>query len=250
MKLPLKKATNFETLLAQKQCDSHWFRHLRKDNTYFRFIRLCRAVGAARCRNHGQRVHVHHIIPKYLLRDTDAERAYCDSAENLITLSPEDHRYAHVLFQYYYPDHRNLGAVALLTGSMSVAARAWKQAGAYASHRAQRKARGAVFSVSHQKMAAARSLARPNARASRRAGGLVGGRNRQANRVVTANDRYLWFYRGEPMLCTFNCVTGQDIVRDLVRAVPSTLARISPVLNGSRKQSHGWSCLRVLPTAT
>lgn len=186
MKLSLKKMTLLETQHAQSRRDSHWFRHLRKDPTYTRFIRFCRQH---RTRVHGIRDHVHHIIPKYLLRDTDAERAYCDSTENLITLSLADHRYAHVRFQHVTPDYRNLGAVALLTGSMSVAARAWLQAGAYASHRAQRKARGAIFSVSHQSMAAERSLARPNARASRRAGGRVGGRNRQANRVVTADDR-------------------------------------------------------------
>jgi hypothetical protein len=130
---------------------------------------------------------------------------------------------------------------------MSEAARAWKQAGAYASHQAQRKARGAIFSVAHQKAAAACAMARPNARAIRRVGGSKGGRNRQKNRVVTVNDRYLWFYHNKGMLCTYNCLTGQVKVRSLVCAVPSKLQRISPVLNGQRKQSYGWRCVRLNP---
>lgn len=57
---------------------------------------------------------------------------------------------------------------------------------------------------------ASRSLQKLDALETRSKGGRKGGRTRNLNRVITKNDRYLFYFEGTPVLCIFNCNTGTD----------------------------------------
>jgi hypothetical protein len=242
-----KMKTFSEKMEQLKKNDKFWFRRFYEKNTYFDFIENVRHIENQSIISDGTiegSIHIHHIIPKYLLKGTKEEIDYCDSKENLIALSLHNHKQAHILFHANYPDIRHKGAIDLLNGSMTKAARAWKQAGAYASHQVQKKLRGQIFSIEHQKKAAANSLARPDAFKIRSKGGKKGGRKTQENRVVTATDKFVWLYEKKKVLCTFNCKTGQDILDELNQYKQTNMIRVSPVLRKTRYKAYGWSCLK------
>jgi hypothetical protein len=222
-----------------KKEDLFWFLKFSEKNSYFNFIEKCQFKKLLK-----EKCHKHHIIPKFLLKDTIEEREFCDSKKNIILLLIEDHKKAHLLFYQNYKDPRNLGAINLLNGSMSKALRYWRQAGAYASHQKQIKTRGYLFSNEHQKKAAALSLARPDSIEIRRRGGKKGGRRTQENRIVCIYDKYLWFYKKKPIICTFNCKTGQDILEELQYYKKTNLQRVSPLIKKTRLSAYGWSCIK------
>lgn len=242
----LKMRTFSEKIEQLKKNDKFWFKRFYEKNAYFDFIDNCCQKNKTIISDETVEgsIHIHHIIPKYLLKDTKEEIEYCDSKENLISLSLNNHIKAHILFNYNFPDFRHKGAVNLLNGSMTEAARAYKQAGAYASHHAQIKLRGQIFSIEHQKKAAVNSLARPDALEIRSKGGKKGGRKRQENRIVIASDKYIWFYENKQVLCTFNCKTGQDILDELNKYKQTNIIRVSPLLRKTRYKAYGWSCLK------
>lgn len=98
---------------------------------------------------------------------------------------------------------------------MTEGVKAWKQAGAYESHKAQIKKKGQIFSIEHQKKAAHISLKRHDAREIRSQAGKKGGRKTQENRIIKAEDKYIFFYENKEVFCTFNCKTGQDVLNEL-----------------------------------
>lgn len=73
-------------------------------------------------------------------------------------------------------------------------------------------------------------------------GGKVGGRNRNLNRAITKNDRYLFLFENKPVLCVFNCETGGDVLKILHSFKQTKLQRVSQLLKGERKTLNGWSC--------
>lgn len=92
---------------------------------------------------------------------------------------------------------------------------------------------------------AARSMARPDAREIRSKGGKVGGRVRNQDRIITADDCYLFSYNGEEVLVIVNCRTGGEVLEQLNLYQPTKLQRVTPLLNGQRKSLHGWSCVKL-----
>lgn len=238
--LTMNNNNEFEIKWGEKE---FWFQHFQNEynQCYFEFIESCKN------KNYSEttQMHTHHIIPKYLLKSTPEESYFCDSKQNLILLSIEDHLTAHEIFANLYPDYRNQGAIDLLKGQCNEASKKWKQAGAYASHEEQRKNQTGFWDVQKQTDRARRSMLRPDALEIRSEGGKKGGRQRWLNKAITESDRYVWSYKGEPVVCTINCQTGGDIVTELQKVIPTPLKRVTPLLNGTRSTSYSWSCKKI-----
>lgn len=256
-----------DKLKSIKKTNPKWFlTFFDEENIYTAFIENCRSkTYLVNPDDPLTAIHSHHILPKHLLKDTDEEQIYCNSSENLIDLSISDHIRAHELFLQLYPSPQNQSSVYALQKAITQALSWYKKAGAYASHSVQRERKIGIFNPDFAaeiaKKGAEASLARPDARETRQAGGKKGGVNRYKGIVVGAGDKIVWYYnpervgsgtqetdRGEAVCCTFDCETGGQIVEILNSIHPSNLQRISAVLNGTRKSSHGWSCERIYPS--
>lgn len=86
-------------LERQRQQTPRWFEAFRqRKNVYFDFIDSCRT----KTYSLGTKMHLHHIIPRFMLNKTPDEKNYCDCPENVLLLSLEDHRVAHILFANLY----------------------------------------------------------------------------------------------------------------------------------------------------
>lgn len=62
-----------------------WFLHFQNEynQSYFDFIESCKNKEYFET----TQMHLHHIIPKYLLKSTPEETYFCDSRQNLILIS-------------------------------------------------------------------------------------------------------------------------------------------------------------------
>lgn len=207
---------------------------------YFDFIEICRNKKYSET----TQMHTHHIIPKYLLKSTPEEIYFCQSKRNLILLSIDDHITAHEIFSQLYSDYRNRGAIDLLKGQCKEAFKKWKQAGAYASHKQQQKNQTGFWD-GKQVDRARRSMLRSDALETRSRGGKKGGRNRWINKIVTKSDKYIWFYKGEAIVCTINCQTGGEIVSELHKVKSTPLKRVSPLIKGMRQTAYFWSSKKI-----
>ena len=262
-----KKPIFNERIQILKADTKQWFlvfKNEDKDNEYFTFIQNCQNKEYTVDKDNPlTELHIHHIIPKYLLQDTDEERDFCNSKENLIELSIEDHILAHKILAKLYPNPQNEGAVQLLENAMDFAKKSLKQAGAYASHDVQRAKQIGFFNPDLADEIALKgsqaSLARPDAIELRKEAGKVGGKLARACSVVRPEDKYLWYYngarkgsgtqiteKGEPVCCTFNCSLGSEIVEILNSIYSSNLEKITPVIQGERKSTYGWSCEKII----
>jgi|JI81BgreenRNA_FD_contig_123_16905_length_1954_multi_4_in_1_out_2_2 hypothetical protein len=192
----------------------------------------------------GTRTHIHHIIPKHLFKRSTAKN-FLNSSFNLIVLSLEDHKKAHQILFDLYGDQKDYGAILLLQGSMSDAVQVWRQAGARATNELMRSQQRTVFNQEFQIEMGRRSLRRSDALEIRSRGGRLGGRNRNIGRVIRPENRYLFYRNGQEFLCIFNCSTGGDVLKELNKAVPTNLQRATQLLNGSRKNLNGWSCIKL-----
>jgi hypothetical protein len=108
------------------------------------------------------------------------------------------------------------------------------------------KEKGATFYSSEwQKEMATRSLARPDALEIRSRGGRIGGINRNLGIAIKSNDRYLFFYKGQPVLCIINCETGGQVMEQLQLYKQTNMKRVTPLLKGSRATAYGWRCEKI-----
>jgi hypothetical protein len=69
-----------------------------------------------------------------------------------------------------------------------------------------------MWSHDFQKEMAARSMARPDALDIRSAGGKIGGRKRNEGIAIKPHERYMFSFKGEPILCVQKCSTGGDVL--------------------------------------
>lgn len=222
---------------------TEWWFLLDRTNKYFTFIKECRSKKY----DDGATLHKHHIIPRYWFCGTSKEElAYCDSQENLVILSLEDHIRAHELLYEIYGRPQDEAAVQMLRGNKEESVRLWRKLGAAVTHEILKSEGITFWNKDFQKEMATRSKARPDALETRSKGGLVGGRNRNLNRVITVSDRYIFFYNNEPVLCVLNCQTGGDVLKELHSFKKTSLQRVTPLLDGSRKKLNGWSCEKIL----
>lgn len=221
-----------------------WWLDLRNDkNKYNDFIAECKGKPYPA----GTVMHEHHITPKSLFNENNKEeKAYCDSPANLIPLSREDHILAHKIRLEVYGNLVDQGAINLLEGGLDdKSVRVWRQLGADATHTILREEGRNFWDDNFQREMGLRSLARPDALEIRSRGGRVGGRNRNAGIAIQKTDQYVFSYKGEPVLCIFNCETGGDVVKILNSFVQTPIQRVTPLLDGSRQTAYSWSCTKL-----
>ncbi len=101
------------------------------------------------------------------------------------------------------------------------------------------------YSADWQKEMASRSMARPDARDIRSKGGKKGGTTRNLDRVIKQEDRYLFSYEGDAVLCIINCRTGSQVLEQLNQFKQTPLQRVTPLLKGERARLNGWSCVKI-----
>lgn len=224
-----------------EQLNQNTWQTIDRNNAYFDFIANCRL----KTYDGATDLHIHHIIPQYVLNKTEEGRRYLDSDENRVLLSPMDHLQAHTLLYEFYENKQDQGACLLLRGSMTDASQIWKRLGAEATHKIQKRKGGGIYSSEWQKEMAARSMARSDAIEIRSKGGKIGGTTRNLDRAIKQNERYLFKYKNQEVLCIMNCRTGGQVLEQLNLYQKTPLQRVTPLLNGDRKSLHGWSCVKL-----
>lgn len=214
-------------------------------NKYLDFIKLCREKeknykGFSAPKNS----QIHHIVPRHHFKSYNLDSSYFDLPENLILLSFEDHVKAHEIRFDVYGEYADKLAYTKMT-DMGQGMLAFQQAGGQAANVIFKKEGRNMHDPEWQKEMAARSMARPDAREIRSVGGKIGNRISRSNKTVFLDDKYLWKVDDFPFLCTFGLNNGGDVLRELYKARPTPLQRVSPLLNGSKKKLHGWSCEKI-----
>jgi hypothetical protein len=208
-------------------------------------------------------MHTHHIIPEYVFNHsaaTPADLEFKNSQKNLVFLSIEDHIIAHQLLYEVYGNKQDCGAILILTGQLAEASRVWKQLGAWASHNVQEENERQFWNQEFQKEMARlfrqrrnlsgapaplSSMARPDALLIRSVGGKIGGKTTKLNVAIKPHERFTFLYQGEAKVSLFNSSLGSQVLEVLNAVQPSKLQRATPLLNGSRKNLNGWSCVRL-----
>lgn len=215
---------------------------LDKENPYFKFMDECRNKQYPE----GTVIQYHHIIPKHWFNDKSPfQKEYRDSKENLIPLSLEDHIEAHKILYDIYQRPQDLSSSFLLKGMIPEALSEYRRAGALATNALMREKRKTFWDPLFQKEMAKRSIEKEGALTARSASGKIGGRKRNLNRILTKNEKFLFSFEGEPVLCTFNCETGTDILNILQSYKETPIKRVSPLITGVRQTAYGWSCKKI-----
>jgi len=216
-----------------------WEEKDKKKKLYFSWIAECskKEYGP----NDGP-LQVHHIIPKYAFKDTLEDREFIDHPDNLVKLSQADHLEAHRRLLTVFGNPQDKGAITLLSGDLQAGKTEWHKMGAEASHQVQKEKGITMWNSDHQKEMAKRSMANPQALEYRSQGGKVGGVTRNLDRAITTTDRYVFSFQGVEVLCILNCRTGGQVLEQLEAFHSTSLKRVTPLLNGSRKSLNGWSC--------
>jgi len=219
-----------------------FFSSLTSPNEYLLFIKECKE----KLYPEGIVLHKHHIVPKHWFRKfIPLLQSYKDSPDNLVLLSRDDHLKAHQILYDMYKRPQDLASTLLLKNDLVASRRIWRQLGAKATNASQKAGKRNFWDTDFQKEMATRSLARVDARETRRTGGKKGGRQTNLNRVLTKNDHFIFFFEGKPVLCIFNCETGTDVLEILKQYKETPMLRVSPLLTGTRKTAYGWSCQKI-----
>lgn len=201
-----------------------WWDLLDKNNLYFRFIQKCKLL-ANKDKESGVKMQLHHIIPKHMLKKTPEGREFCESQENLIYLSLDNHIRAHKILYKLYRKKADKGAVLMLQGNKAASRRLWRQSGAAATHNLLKNKKRTFWDSAFQKEMARRSIEKPDALEVRSKGGRKGGHQRNVGRAIKPNHRYLFYFYTTPVLCIFNCETGGDVLVELNKFKKTNLLR-------------------------
>ena len=194
--------------------------------------------------------HVHHIIPQYIFNSklaTDEDKAFMSSPENLIVLSRDDHIKAHELLYEVYGNRQDQGGVNCLKGLTRESKKIWASLGAAASHEVQKNKGVNFWNKDYQRTMARRSMERSDALQIRSEGGKKGGRNKSIDIAINANQRFVFSFKNEEVLCIMNCETGGDVTEQLKMYENCTgqitkLDRATALLKRTRLTDRGWSC--------
>lgn len=205
---------------------------------YFDFLKKCGPYPE------GTLLQTHHIVPKYCFKTKS--NLFIESLENLKTLSLQDHIKAHQILFEIYGDRRDQGAVFMLSGRTEEGLHVFHQEGAAAVHALLKEAKQNFWDPKFQEVMAKRSLAKPNALETRSEGGKVGGRTKSIGIAIKKHNHFLFYYKSNPVVCIFNCETGGDVLRILQEIQPTKFERVTPLLNGTRKNLYGWSCEEIV----
>lgn len=220
-----------------------WWYGFDRTSTYFIFIESCRKKKY----DMNKELNVHHIIPKHWFDNGNLEElGYCESIENKIILSVEDHIKAHELLYEAYRRPQDRGAVLLLQGDKIESRKLWRRLGAEKVHEILQEEKKIFWDPEFQKEMAQRSLAREDALEIRSKGGKKGGKTTNKGKAIKLEDRYLFYFEKQPVFCVFNCETGGEVLEILHSYKQTSLKRATQLLNRTRKTLNGWSCEKLL----
>ena len=227
------------------------YKDLDTSNRYFEHLSRC-SEGLKKY-DEKEEKQMHHIIPQYVFNKssaTDEDLAFRDSTDNLIELSTEDHILAHELLYEVYGNIQDKGATKLLQGLKNESRHIWKILGAEASHLVQKEKGKNFWDKGFQKEMAKRSMEKPDALETRRAGGKKGGRNKSIDVTIKAHERFVFSFKEKEVLCIQNCQTGGDVLKELkkyekITNQETSIDRATPLLTGDRKLAYGWSCQKI-----
>jgi hypothetical protein len=223
--------------------NSGTWRNLDKNNPYFKFIEECKT----KKHPEGTTLNLHHIIPKYVFgtNPSTEDAKYMDSVDNVIVLSVQDHKQAHELLYQIYGNPQDQGAALLLNGYEAESREIWRKLGAQATNKLMQERRQTFWDPEFQKEMAQRSISKPGAIEARRASGKKGGIATKTNVAIKPEHKYEFSFEKKPVLCIINCSLGSQVVEELKKFKETPLQRATPLLNGSRKNLNGWSCIRL-----
>ena len=221
-----------------------------KSNKYLDFIFECREKYPAYSEEKKAACYTHHIVPRHHYKNHGLDKQTFDLPANTVRLTFEDHVKAHEIRYEVYQEYGDLMAFRQMSGLAEDGMNIMQKIGGQVVNIKFKQEGHMMFSSTWQKEMAARSMARPDALEIRSKGGRIGGTRRQVNRIVRVEDRYEWSVDDKPFLCTFNLNSGGDMLKTLYAARPTKLQRVTPLINGSRKKLHGWSCRKIETSST
>ena len=223
--------------------NSKTWKTLERNNLYFQFIDECRNKEYSP----DTKMHIHHIIPKYVFgKNPSAEDIkYMDSLENVVVLSVDDHVKAHELLYTLYGNNQDKGAALLLNKYEAESRAIWRKLGAEATNKLMRERGQTFWNLDFQKEMAQRSMSRPDAIEIRSKGGQRGGIKTKTGVAIKKTHKYVFSYNNNPVLCIINCDLGTQVLDELNKYQQTALQRATPLLNGTKKKLHGWSCVRL-----
>lgn len=204
---------------------------LAQENAYFNFIKSCQLKKYSPA---SSEIHKHHIIPKYLFLNSGQEH-FCESPQNIIDLSREDHIMAHQFLYLLYQNNEDKAAIFMLKGQTKESLVITRRLGAKSVHELLKKKKKYFWDHGFQKEMARRSINKMNAFEIRKKSGKIGGYNRQRNRVINASQKFIFFYQKKAVFCIFSCQTGGDVLKILQDFKQTPLKRVTPLLKGLRK---------------
>ena len=221
-----------------------------RSNKYLDFIFECREKYPAYSQEKQKSCYAHHIVPRHHYKNHELNMETFDLPANTVRLTFEDHIKAHEIRYEVYQEYGDLMAARHMSGLTEEGMTLMQKAGGQAVNVKFKKEGRLMYDPECQAEMAGRSMARPDAREIRSKGGKKGGTKRQENRIIRVEDRYEWCVDGQPFLCTFNFNSGGDLLKDLYTARPTKLQRVSPLINGTKKKLHGWSCKKIETSST
>ncbi len=154
-------------------------------------------------------------------------------AENKIKMTPEDHMYAHGLLYAVYGNwedgclhgrHRPCRCgVCCLSSHYTEAVHQSKIKGAEAVHAIQKAKKATLWDPEYQKK-----------------------HHDQLNldKVFRAPDKYIWSFNGKEVFCSVFCRLTYEVRDTMKQYDPEPPTRLSIVVSGKYKQTHGWSCVQ------
>lgn len=224
-------------------------------NPYLDFIEACRKKSRSYSKEQQDACYTHHVVPRHHYKTHRLDPSTLDLPANLVRIDRcsyfttcfafEDHVKAHELRFEVYGEYGDKVAFKRMQGLTEEGMRAMQQAGGQAVNVKFKNEGRLMHDPEYQREMARRSMARADALEIRSQGGKKGGKKRQANRILRAEDRYEWSFQGVPFLCTFDLNSGGDVLRILNAAQPTNLVRVSQLITGERKRLYGWSCRKL-----
>lgn len=216
-----------------------------KQNKYLNFIAKCREKEKRSLPEIDSSYQIHHIVPRHHFKNNDIPWETFDSPENRVRVSFKNHIKAHELRFEVYREYGDKLAFQRMKAMEEDGMKAFQQAGGQAVNKIFKKEGRLMHDPEFQKEMSKRSMARRDACQIRRKGGKIGNRKRHQNITVQKEDWILWFFQKEPFLCSFGFDNGGDLLRELFKAKETPLQRVSPLVKGTKKSLHGWSCQKI-----
>lgn len=193
------------------------------------------------------RLYVHHIIPRFVFRNRPGLTKLETDPRNLISVSYEDHVELHRRRWLQYKQKGDQNAYGAMLGDEA----AWLEIrvqGGRAVQEVLRRTQQCMHSQDFQREMARRSMEKPDARETRSRGGQIGGVNRNANRAITPQEKYVFSFKGDELFGIIYCKTGGEVVEELNKWRQTPLKRATPLLKGERQSLYGWSCRKISMT--